>query len=886
MGSLFKLRDFWTTRYVDEEFDARSFTVGNLDNDPSPTALSKVALGSFQGNFRLIAPKQKGILPEDTLFEVNIGTPILQVASGNVSSSSVRSIVLLTPKKLIVGNFVRHSNAAASDGAAIDPLQRLVSWRPEAEIPLDHTPYNMVVGSFGGGRGVGAYTQDQICVQSMDGQMAFFDSRKLLFARFLPSKTFMCPGTLMYMPKADAIFTCSSTFELECYRILNLASSTASETKEQAQGRKLSPDWSMVLGEDAVDMIPCRHSTDLQPNQVEIMVLTPHTLLCLKEDGTLRWNKRIEGIASCMTAYVVSKAQQQHNLIVGTHSQQLLIVAATGVIWNAKCNAVPLCIAVSNYANVNGMIAFLGDDGTFSINYLGTDPANNPIPALDSKEPDYAAMDDEHRRLQLIVRQATNGVKQEPRDTLRLAVSQAAPVFVGGGGRRMTRVTLRLEYTGPHDLQNIGITVSSTLPVRCDPGMLHVPHLGRGDVFDAALNFYFAADAQENDRLLTPSSLLADVVACYVNPSPVATPGGGSSAGEPLTARQAILLPLTLVGFPTGPARNPQPCLIQLDTNKGTCNLAQLFDELAAMSPDVSANLVSFQYMNGVEVSVIGSKNAGKYRIQSTHFDGLWLLTTELVRRLRGYHRKEGGEEFLVDFTDALPVPQYFETIDAHFEARKQLAGAHERLANRAQQFRAVQKRLLVRFRERNAAPLASLNLLFEETYRQVLEGCEITDAALSRLEQSSAALACATHLMLLLIRAKNHTTMTMEDFDALRHYLSPVVQPATATAMPAAAINNTTDGPAAAPIPSCGWEETTLANMTHLLRTTLSKSGKEQAMTALPPLIMPSDTIKLKKSINTVLDRICRGGSVVESLTSKRRQIVEARGPTDDQDD
>ena len=44
-----------------------------------------------------------------------------------------------------------------------------------------------------------------------------------------------------------------------------------------------------------------------------------------------------------------------------------------------------------------------------------------------------------------------------------------------------------------------------------------------------------------------------------------------------------------------------------------------------------------------------------------------------------------------------------------------------ELLAQRAQQFRAIQRRLLTRFKDKTPAPLANLDTLLDGTYRQVL---------------------------------------------------------------------------------------------------------------------------------------------------------------------
>ena len=69
----------------------------------------------------------------------------------------------------------------------------------------------------------------QICVQSMDGQLSFYERETLAFSRFLPQ--FLLPGPLCYSQALDCIITCSSAYEVECYKYQTLAAAQAAATK-------------------------------------------------------------------------------------------------------------------------------------------------------------------------------------------------------------------------------------------------------------------------------------------------------------------------------------------------------------------------------------------------------------------------------------------------------------------------------------------------------------------------------------------------------------------------------------------------------------------------------------------------------------------------------
>ncbi|KAJ8783150.1 hypothetical protein J1605_009758, partial [Eschrichtius robustus] len=57
-----------------------------------------------------------------------------------------------------------------------------------------------------------------------------------------------------------------------------------------------------------------------------------------------------------------------------------------------------------------------------------------------------------------------------------------------------------------------------------------------------------------------------------------------------------------------------------------------------------------------------------RYRIQSEQFEDLWLITNELIMRLQEYFEKQGIKDFACSFSGSMPLQEYFELIDHHFE--------------------------------------------------------------------------------------------------------------------------------------------------------------------------------------------------------------------------
>ncbi|CAN0038085.1 unnamed protein product, partial [Discosporangium mesarthrocarpum] len=345
------------------------------------------------------------------------------------------------------------------------------------------------------------------------------------------------------------------------------------------------------------------------------------------------------------------------------------------------------------------------------------------------------------------------------------------------------------------------------------------------------------------------------------------------------------MLPLAIAAWLVPPVKGAV-YKFTLETNRPPLPLPQLFEDMVeqpGMTQEAAergggSGVLSFWYPGvedsrtgaPIEASILVSKNAGRYRVQSECFPALCLLASELVRRLKEHFGEGGGgggaegrglgwgngggpgpggkegekqgggqgvDPLRVEYTEPLPLQDVYAMIDEHFERRVELLRAQEGLNAVAHEFRMVEKRLLVRFKDRNPTPLDSLDVVMEETYIRLLELGEGVERAQGRLRQSSNFLSCAVRLLALLMQCRFQ--LGMSDHALLLAHLQPDV-------------TDTEDQ---------GWEEAVDASMTHLLRTTLAKTVKESSTTtAQQPIVMPADTSKLKKHISIVCDRLNKG--------------------------
>ncbi|KAM7442291.1 Protein PTHB1 [Porites harrisoni] len=816
--SLFKARDWWAT-YAgsDEEFDLGCLCVANIDNNASE--FDKIIVGSYHGILRIYCPKPPNFKPDDLMLEVQLQQPILQVEAGRfVSGIDQLHLAVLHPKKLavysvsVISGAVEHGNHYTLN---------LVY-----EHILERTACNMTYGPFGGVK-----NKDFMCVQSMDGMLSFFEQESFAFGRFLPG--FLLPGPLRYITKTDSFITVSSSRLVESYKYQTLAVATDANTKEdignkKVSGKKLTMDWTCNIGESAIDIVIFSSSNA----PLSIFVLGERSLFCLNDNGSVRFMKKFEYNPSCFIPYN-SVVEGTVNTLIATFNKTLMVYQDVALTWAAQLPHIPVAVKVASFQELQGVIVTLDDTGYLHCAYLGTDPSMMVTPAPEARDINYEEADDEMKELQKEIKESTISSEILPRAQQKedILLSVHVPTSLDAVSQSMMddgddetfpsiTVTVTLKSQAPSPIENVVLSVISSPPIMCNRSSIVFPIIGdRSEPVSAEVSFYSRGGS-------IPSSLKAHITATYL-----------TNTEAPRVVQTDIHFPLSVVCKACPPTKNANHKLT-IDTNKSPANLAEIFSDMVndAVIPMAA---VGIQYYGGPVVTILASKTSQRYRIQCDVFQGMWLILCELCKRLEAFYKKnKDSVQFRASFMGPLPLQEYYELIDAHFEQRRNQTKYRELLAQRAQQFRTIQRRLLTRFKDKTPAPLANLDTLLDGTYRQLLALGEAEEDCERAIEAAGANLSCGTRLINFLI--KLWTNMSDKDFEVLQTALSPEVSESEEQ----------------------GWEEITDAAITHLLRTCLAKSAKDQAV-GVSAMKIPKDTSKLKKHIALMCDRLNKGGKL-----------------------
>ncbi|XP_056142912.1 protein PTHB1 [Lampris incognitus] len=823
--SLFKARDWWSVVLGEgEEFDQGCLCVGDVDN--SGSGHDKVVVGSYMGMLRIFCPHADKLgeggqsLADAQLLEIQLPDSIIQVEVGKfVSCSELLHLAVLHPRKLSVYS-VSGMVGNVEHGAQYQ--LKLVY-----EHNLQRTACNMTTGPFGGVTG-----HHSLCIQSMDGMLMFFEQESYSFGRFLPG--FLLPGPLVYCPRTDTFLTVSSARQLESYKYETLAVATEAENRQdtggplKTGGKRLTPDWTFILGEQALDLsVPSfSHSAS------SVFILGERNLYCLRDNGQIRFMKKLEYNPSCFLPYT-SVTDGTTNLLLGNHTNMLLVYQDVTLKWAAQLPCVPVAVRLANLPELRGVVVTLSSDGHLQCSYMGTDPSFFSTPKVDAREADYQQVDAEMRSLQKFIREATKtqdilpkaDTEEDLAVTATVCTSMDSPsqaLIQDIDGLLVPSVTVKVKVKASSPLHGCKLTVcvQPPLAVTQDQFALEPMDMGSSSVveFSAFLNGHYP-----------PADLTGDIAVSYSSPT-----------GVPRVLQSKFSLPLILVCVPSSPAKSANH-KITIETNKPPVSISSIFPEFFEKSADKEGNSLAFQFLSGARVTVLASKTSQRYRVQSDSFEDMWLVVKELVQRFEQHFTRLGVKDFRNSFSGPLPLAEYFQAVDHHFQLRVSAQQYQDLLAERAVQFRAIQRRLLTRFKDKTPAPLQNLDSLLDGTYHQVIALAEAAEETRVRLEQAFVHLRSSSHLLVLLLSLWQG--LTPDQTAILEATLLPLLRDT----------------------PTLGWEESCDAAVSHLLRTCLSRSPKDQAtslaQTGGPVLGLPRDTTRLKKHITLLCDRIGKGG-------------------------
>ena len=129
--------------------------------------------------------------------------------------------------------------------------------------------------------------------------------------------------------------------------------------------------------------------------------------------------------------------------------------------------------------------------------------------------------------------------------------------------------------------------------------------------------------------------------------------------------------------------------------------------------------------MDFVSLNILAKELCRRLRVMYDHTEGgngaqKAMCGAPPGSAIMGRPVEETGEPFTLTHGDALPLQDYFTAVDQHFGSRIRQRDAHVALEKRCHQHRVIQKRLLLRYKDKNPSPLNQLDVLLRDTHMEV----------------------------------------------------------------------------------------------------------------------------------------------------------------------
>ena len=545
-------------------------------------------------------------------------------------------------------------------------------------------------------------------MESLDGNMSFFEQESMAFNRYLPNC--LLPSAMAYIPQTDSFVLATSLWSIESYRYQVLAISKSEDDNShqmgnsQVKSRKVNPDWSLSLGEAVIDI----KVVVLDKSVSYLMVLGERNLFAVKDNGSIWFMKKFDFNASCLTAYP-NDANDAIMSVVANHSSTLVIFCNDRAVWATQLPFTPVAIQRAFFPSLTGAIVCLSDTGHICCGYLGTNPSVKivSVPNTQLNPINYPESESELQELRKIINSHNlegNQIDSKViRNDLKITICD---VNTSSGVNAKTlnpllKLSIQIETTS--DVNNVRLAIQMHNSLVAEPNIVTVASLSKAS--EPSINQVVIYKESKT----FPASTRLILVATYINED-----------GAPRVASKVIYIPISILTKMCQPFKDAEHRLNLFTISDGKqIKLSELFSDLFDIETNntTSIGLEIIDDNSVVSISTSTKSNTQKFAISSDSFGALAFVANELLRRLAKNNVKYDLSQ--VDLT-FVPLNKLFALIDEHLMARHQVIDLQNCLSNSASQFRSIQKRLLIKLKDRNPSPLNNLDTLLKVSQTQV----------------------------------------------------------------------------------------------------------------------------------------------------------------------
>ncbi|KAI1704609.1 protein pthb1 like protein [Ditylenchus destructor] len=623
----------------------------------------QLIVGSLEGILSVVDPGRDLEHRQEmaVIAEIQLSKPVLQVITGKfLSGYDQLLIAALHPRSLVYFRLVSNDEESYK-------LEQIFEHKLQGD-----SAFNMCQGHFGRSH------ITQICVQSLSCALSIFEGENRVLHRRIPDCVH--PGPIDYTSFSESMLLASGGYLTSIrYSVLT--------TAQTGQSKKLNPDWSLNLGDTALDLTVI----GVLPIQPSIVVLCRRVVYCITHGGTPRFMIRLQCVAMCMMIYN-SNRDAGIQICVGTSTSTLLFYHDTKMLWSAQLQFVPVYINISSFnESLRCLLSILSDDSKVFIGYLGTEPSLYRMPVTESRFIDF-----EERKSKM--REYEETIWKHSRDN---------PESKTGEVDKGLQLKVDLNMDSKSMAYDTNESVPSATAIVTVQGLKdQVDILFQGDIFAHRTNFSFTSREMGNIP-----------ITMFVRDRPVLDPRCqivAISNNAEIVVHE-LALPLQLICNVAPPLRT-STFKISIDSTMASVEVGKLFPEFE----QESQSGIAFQPFGSPEatVSLFVSAKTNRYRIQSDSTDFFYVIFAELVKRIQK-HQPD------VKLHCPVPLHLFITAISKHIQLEQKRDSVDEDVRRLSIQMRHVETVLLGKLRSDREPFTTGINALINYTYKEIMTGLD-----------------------------------------------------------------------------------------------------------------------------------------------------------------
>ncbi|XP_014288392.1 protein PTHB1 isoform X2 [Halyomorpha halys] len=569
---------------------------------------------------------------------------------------------------------------------------------------------------------------------------------------------------------------------------------------EESADRVL-PSWSHNLGEDINDM----RFLSLTTNEAAIFILTERNFYCFGETGILKFCKRLQYIPLC--CHVYSRGEPSVMSMIVSDSNNLLIYEGSKLKWGAQLNATPVAICRASLESLQGCLVILTEEGELQCAYLGTEPTVFVPPPIQNSVLSNAELESKYASLQHQIATYSKTSKESlGAPTQKSEIKLTTKIWPMSDTD--TTCGIEIYLTTGSSVHNVNIMIEVSKPLLAEPATHFIQTINdsvevaskisvsEGDIWDLNCNIVCTYLSEETFGVVS-----TDVELPVKLVLELATPSRGQDISLNFTATQVVIL-------------------------------SALFSDYSAdswNSTNSNEYAAGFRYRNNPSVTFTLTLNRPglKYRLEGDSVTSLTLPVCILAKKLASKHLKSNQY--------SVGLNELFNAVDENIRLRNIMRETETELRLGSGQMRSAQRRLLSKMRDKTPCDMKPLSALIAYTHEFLMDAAHKLEGAQIDLNKNSHILANLLKFTFTMIKM----TGTVLDDELKQAY---------------EAICNTQHLSE-----DQGWAEITQFSLSHLLKTTLARSVRDQ-FTPDPHAEVVTNSFQLKKKIAIVIDRLLRG--------------------------